>query len=113
MGKNVAHKVFDDTFKLLDTDKSGEFDFIEFLEFMRMIVDQQGPIGNQEETMKLAQKPKDLETRILRRVLEYFRLTKVTISSFTSAELISYFCEYMNVKPEANLQLVLEVKTVG
>jgi hypothetical protein len=78
-----------------------------------MIVDQQGPMANQDEQQKLALRPKDLGTRILRRVLEYFRLAKHYVRSLSHNELIRLFCEYMCVKPEANLHTVLEVKTVG
>jgi Ca2+-binding EF-hand superfamily protein len=113
MNKHVTHKVFDETFRSLDSDGSGELDFMEFLEFMKMIVDQQGPLGNQEDVQKLAQKPKDLEIRILRRVLEYFRLAKNYINSLNQHELVNLFCEFMCVKPEADLHRVLDVKTVG
>jgi Ca2+-binding EF-hand superfamily protein len=114
MNKNVTHRIFDETFRKLDSDGSGELDFMEFLEFMKMIVDQQGPMGNLSEgSTKLAQKPKDLETRILRRVLEYFRLAKHYIQSLPRDDLLSLFCEYLGVKPDQNLQNVLEVKTVG
>lgn len=113
MNKHVSHKVFEETFRALDEDSSGELDFLEFLRFMKMIVDQQGPMANQDEQQKLALRPKDLEKRILRRVLEYFRLAKHYVRSLSHNELIRLFCEYMCVKPEANLHTVLEVKTVG
>merc|ERR1719265_2562270 len=75
MGKQVSHKIFDECFCKLDTEGSGSFDFLEFLEFMRMMADYQCP-GENENVQKLAQRPKDLDIRILQRVLEYFRLTK-------------------------------------
>jgi len=113
MNKHVTHKVFEETFRHLDTDGSGELDFLEFLEFMKMIVDQQGPMGNQEEAQKLAQKPKDLDTRILRRVLEYFRLAKHYINALSQEDLVDLFCEYLGLKPDGDLHAALKVKTVG
>lgn len=113
MNKSVTHKVFEETFKKLDSDSSGELDFLEFLEFMKLIVDQLGPMANNEEQQKLAQKPKELDTRILRRVLEYFRLAKHYIQSLTHDDLVGLFCEYMALKPDQDLLKGLDVKTVG
>jgi Ca2+-binding EF-hand superfamily protein len=113
MGKQVSDKVFQDTFESLDTDGSGEFDFMEFLQFMKLIIDQVGAIGNQEEHQKFAQRPRDLETRVLRRVLEYFRLAKHYVQSLSHEELVELFCVYMNVKPETHLHTTLGVDTIG
>lgn len=113
MNKTVSHRVFEDTFRKVDVDGSGELDFMEYLEFMKLIIDLQGPMANAEESTKLAQKPKDLEMRVLRRVLEYFRLSKQYIQSLQREELVNIFCEYLGVKPDQNLQTALEVKTLG
>merc|ERR1719284_1740094 len=113
MQKNVSHKVFEETFKALDKDGNGDLDFLEFLSFMKMIMEYQGfETQRIEETQKLAQKPQNLDIRILRRVLEYFRLAKSYIQSLAHEDLVMLFCEYFNLKPDQNLQLALEVKTV-
>lgn len=107
MGKQITHEVFDTTFTSLDTDGSGELDFKEFLAFMKMNRDEE-----KEETQKLAKKPKELDGRVLRRVLEYFKLAKHYVSSLAHEELVSLFCEYFQIQPTDNLHSILEVKTV-
>mmetsp|Transcript_100007 Transcript_100007/g.173527 ORF Transcript_100007/g.173527 Transcript_100007/m.173527 type:complete len:963 (-) Transcript_100007:11-2899(-) len=111
MRKHVSTESFETSFRALDKDGSGELDFTEFLSFMRMMRDGEGI--SSEETQKLAVKARNLDTRILRRVLEYFRLARRYINSLNHDDLVNLFCEYFKVGPHTNLHEVLDVRTVG
>merc|ERR1712113_1366842 len=72
MNRKIATEVFDSIFAKLDSDGSGELDFLEFVSFMKMLRDGDGAAFTSDDVQKLATKAKNLDTRVLRRVLEYF-----------------------------------------
>merc|ERR1711943_54072 len=86
---------------------------MEFLNFMKVIREHLGESSHNEETQKLETKAQNLETRIIRRVLEYFKLAKAYINSLSHEDAVNLFCEYFKVGPTTNLHDALEVKTVG
>lgn len=45
----VTHEAFDESFRVLDADRSGELDFIEFTHLMRMLRDRQGMFKTSED----------------------------------------------------------------
>jgi len=112
MGKELSQRSFDALFKNVDNDGTGFLDYMEFLHFMKeMRESEMSPNG--EDRQQLATKAQHLEMRVLRRSLEYFRISKHYIETLDQQELVNLFCEFFKVTPMANLQLALKVKTVG
>jgi len=109
--KNVPPEVFEDVFEKLDEDNSGSLDFQEFLEFMKIVRDGDGAFA--EEAGKLQQKVVQLEVRLLRNILEKFKLSKMYVDSLTKDELVDLFCDFFSVTPNSDLKESLGVKTVG
>jgi len=109
--KQVTAYAFDAAFKSLDQDGSGELEFTEFLHFMKIMRDSEGISA--EDSQRLAKKAMHLSTRVLQRVLEYFRLGRQYIMSLCHDELVDLFCDYFRVSPNTNIHDVLDVKTVG
>lgn len=113
MNRKIASEVFDSIFAKLDSDGSGELDFLEFVSFMKMLRDGDGAAFTSDDVQKLATKAKNLDTRVLRRVLEYFRLAKHYINSLSHDDLVGLFCEFFKVQPNTNLHDALDVRTVA
>merc|ERR1712048_1490061 len=111
MQKSVAGDVFTQYFKMLDHDESGELEFLEFLEFMRLIRDGEGFFS--DEPQKLESQAMFLDLRILRRVLEIFRISKAYLLSMSKMELVEMFCDYLGIGRQDNLNKVLGVSTVA
>eukprot|EP00928_Gymnodinium_smaydae_P031221 TRINITY_DN22985_c0_g1_i1.p1 TRINITY_DN22985_c0_g1~~TRINITY_DN22985_c0_g1_i1.p1 ORF type:complete len:1051 (+),score=255.24 TRINITY_DN22985_c0_g1_i1:389-3154(+) len=111
MDKKVSQHAFEAAFAGLDSDGSGELDFLEFLEFMQLLRDGEGVFG--EETQKLTTRAKFLETQLLRRLLENFRLTRMYLYSLTQPELVDLFCTQFDIDPNANLPQELGITSVG
>lgn len=107
MRKHVSPDAFQAAFKSLDKDGSGEFDFLEFLMFMKMMHE------GEEETAKLAPKAKNLDVRVLKRVLEYFRISKTYANSLNKHDLVALFCDYFEITPNTNLGDALHISTVA
>lgn len=66
-----------------------------------------------EDMHKLAMHVKALEIRVLRRVLEYFRLSRSYIQSLPMQELVDVFCDIFEIDPDDNIHEKLHIKTVG
>ena len=111
MGKEFPPRAFDLMFKTIDKDGTGSLDFMEFLAFYQKL--RENDAAQHEKRQQLATKAKDLERRVLRRTLEYFRLSKHYIESLNHADLVALFCEFFKVTPYTPLHEVLEVKTVA
>lgn len=110
MQKTVPADVVQSIFEQLDEDCSGCLDFREFLELMRFLRDKDGYFS--EDPQKLASRARFLETRVLRRLLEYFHLGKVYLVSLSKDELVETFCEYMGVNDNSDLHEMLGISTV-
>jgi len=108
---NMSVKAFEALFKQIDKDGTGALDFMEFLSFFNLM--RNSDLHDKEDAHKLEKRASNLEIRVLRRVLEYFRLGQQYISSLSHEELVSLFCEYFTVTATTNLHEALEVKTVG
>mmetsp|Transcript_115679 Transcript_115679/g.247229 ORF Transcript_115679/g.247229 Transcript_115679/m.247229 type:complete len:939 (+) Transcript_115679:158-2974(+) len=111
MGKQVPIDAFETAFYSLDVDGNGELDFLEFLDFLRLMRDGEGIFA--EDSQKLATQAKFLETRLLRRGLEYFRLSKVYINSQTREELIDLVCDFFKINPNDDIYEKLKVRNVS
>lgn len=112
MRKSVPSDVFSKAFKALDSDGSGELDFQEFMGFMQMMRDNEGLFA--EEAQKLAHKAIQLDTRVLKRVLEYFHLSGSYISSLEKDELASLFCDFLGIADSStDLHHALGIRSVG
>lgn len=111
MGKDLSPKVFDPMFKKVDIDGTGLLNYMEFLHFMKEMRESETYLS--EDRQQLATKAQLLEMRVLRRSIEYFRISKHYIETLDHQELVNLFCEFFKITPMANLQLALEVKTVG
>lgn len=104
---NVPTQKFKQAFESVDEDDSGVLDFVEFMHFMSHIRD-----GGVAEEPKLPSKAKFLDVRLLRRVLEYFRLSKDYIKSLNKEDLLTINCDYFAISPECDLQETLNVSTL-
>jgi len=112
MRKDIPRKTFEPLFKSIDVDDSGFLNFLEFLSLIKLLRESEGD-KNTEDVHKLPTKPALLETRILRQVLEYFRMNASYVQSLHQDDLVGLFCEYFKVAPTTNLHEALDVRTVG
>lgn len=111
MEKKVTAEVFDNAFETLDADGSGELDFQEFLAFMRMMRESEGLFS--EGSQQLANRVREIDLRVLRRVLTYFHLSQKYLNSLSQDELVTLFDDYFGVSENANLHDVLKISSVG
>eukprot|EP00927_Polykrikos_kofoidii_P025612 TRINITY_DN22982_c0_g1_i1.p1 TRINITY_DN22982_c0_g1~~TRINITY_DN22982_c0_g1_i1.p1 ORF type:complete len:868 (-),score=182.50 TRINITY_DN22982_c0_g1_i1:165-2768(-) len=111
MDMKVSQHSFESAFTMLDTDKNGELDFLEFLDFMQLMRDGEGLFS--EDSQKLASRPKYLEASLLRRILENFRLTKSYLNSLSKDELVDTFCHLFELDPACNMCVELNITSVG
>jgi Ca2+-binding EF-hand superfamily protein len=112
MRKDMKQKEFDQLFKSIDKDGTGHLCFLEFLEFMKTLRDSEAK-EHAEDMQKLATKAKLLENRVLRRVLEYFRLSRQYTNSLSHDDLVDIFCGCFAITPVQNLHEALDVKCVS
>jgi len=109
MRKHVSQEMFDSSFAVLDADGSGELDFKEYLDLMKLLRDGEGLFS--EDESKLPSKMKWLDSRMQRRALEYFKLSKGYIISLSKQESMDLLCFFLNVKPADNLHDKFKVTT--
>lgn len=111
MRKQVSQDAFESAFRALDQDGSGELDFLEFLDFMRLLHDGEGIFSEAQEPF--ARRVRFLEGRVLRRALELGGLSKAYVSALPAEDLVALFCTVFEVGPNDNLQEKLRVSSVG
>merc|ERR1712217_420828 len=111
MKKHVSQESFNVAFAKLALDSNSELDFRKFLDFMRLLREIDGIFV--EDLHKLAMHVKSLETRVLRRALEYFRFSRTYIQAIPTQELIDIFCDLFDIDPDDNIQERLHVKNLG
>merc|ERR1712039_251025 len=80
-------------------------------EFIRLMRESEGIFA--DDTHKLASQAKHLDTRVLRRVLEYFRMSKLYLSSLSKDQLIALFCDSFKISANDNIHDKLHIRTVG
>jgi len=108
LGKNAPAEILADSFSQLDDDGSGTLDFFEFLELMRIVRDSDGLFN--DEADRLSTKVKYIDSRLLRSVLERFKLTKVYVQSLSKDDLVELFNDFFGLGPDANIHISLGVK---
>merc|ERR1740129_274247 len=111
MRKDISNDTFEKAFSTLDADNSGHLNFLEFLGFLQLMRDGEGIFA--EEIQRLQHCVELMDVRILRRVLEVFRLSKMYVQSLSPEDVVSLCCDYLGVSPSTNVHEVLECKTVG
>jgi len=111
MRKHVSHDAFEAAFTALDGDGNGELDFLEFLDFMKLLRDGEGLFS--ENTQNLPTKARFCDQRVLRRVLEYFGITKAYVNSLSLDELVALFCSSFKISTDDSIHEKLHVNTVG
>lgn len=109
MRLSVTEEAFRSAFTTLDADHSGELNFREFLDMMRLMRDGEGLFA--ASSQKLPAQVKFLDVRILRRTLEYFRYSKAHINLLDKSELIGAFCDSFGIAPIDNLRVKLAIST--
>eukprot|EP00415_Alexandrium_ostenfeldii_P005169 UN5169 len=107
----VSNEQFVQAFEKLDSDNSGALGFIEFLEFVRMI--QQGEGIFSDHAQKLPSQLKNVEMRVLRRVLDIFHFSKTYASSLPKETLMEHVCNCLEIGATANLHEQHGVWSVG
>lgn len=111
MGRSLKKDEFDLFFKELDANGSGDLEFKEFLELMRVVRDKES-VFSDRCYMHLHKTPHQLESHVLRRVLENMRMAKNYTIVLNHAELVEVFCGYFNISPDDDLEDQLRVKSV-
>jgi len=111
MRKKVDSNVLEETFLQLDVDKSGELDFREFLDLMRLLRDEEGIFS--EEQQLFPKQPCQLEVQIMQRTLGCFSLSKAYVASLSKEDLLTLFCDTLDVKKDDDIYAKLNVKNTG
>jgi len=109
--KHPSQEALEAAFKALDTDRSGELCFKEYLFLMQAMRDGEGIFADDQQ--RLHMKVKNLDCRVLRRCLDYFKLSREYVMSQSREELVMLFCDYMGVQENYNLEEVLGTRTIG
>eukprot|EP00928_Gymnodinium_smaydae_P028647 TRINITY_DN2179_c0_g3_i2.p1 TRINITY_DN2179_c0_g3~~TRINITY_DN2179_c0_g3_i2.p1 ORF type:complete len:851 (-),score=156.08 TRINITY_DN2179_c0_g3_i2:194-2746(-) len=110
MHKNISWETVEATYQRLECDGDGDLDFLEFLELMQLMRDNEGLFS--EDLLTLEPYANRLELRILRRSLEQFRIAKLYLIALNRTDLIRMFCEYIGVHPTENIHKALNISTV-
>lgn len=99
-------------FSSLDADASGELDFHEFLELIRLLRDTDGTLSTHTSPAELPVEVRFIETRILRMTLAQFGLSKAYLMTLKRNELTGMFSTYMGVDTTTNLKQSIGICTV-
>jgi len=111
LGKPVSMDVCQEAFATLDCDGNYTLCFYEFLEFMRIMRDQEGLFGDQLTVLE--SKVCLLDLRLLRNTLEAFKLSKIYLCSLDKEDLVELFNDYFSLAADANLHEALGVKSIA
>jgi calcium-binding protein CML len=107
---SVPTAVVENVFGQLDQDESGQLDFLEFLEFMRIMRDTEGMAL--ESALPLGKRVAQLDTRVVRRALEIFRLNKSYLLTLPEKQLHEIFCAYLGVSVDVDLHKHFNITTI-
>lgn len=112
MQHNSTWQAFEQTWNLLDKDSSGSLEFIEFIDFMRLMRDGEGVFAIDAD-QKLPSQVKKLDERTLRSVLGAYGLSKSYLWALEKAQLLQRFCDSLGVTQNDSLQEVLKLTTLS
>lgn len=112
MQHNSTWQAFEQTWALLDKDSSGSLEFIEFIDFMRLMRDGEGVFAVDAD-QKLPSQVKKLDERTLRSVLGAYGLSKSYLWALDKAQLLQRFCDSLGVTLNDSLQEVLKLTTLS
>eukprot|EP00440_Ansanella_granifera_P069688 gb/GFBE01075608.1/.p1 GENE.gb/GFBE01075608.1/~~gb/GFBE01075608.1/.p1 ORF type:complete len:959 (+),score=201.49 gb/GFBE01075608.1/:1-2877(+) len=111
MQRKVPADAFDAAFDALDSDSSGDLDFCEFIDFMKMMRDSQGIFAVEEE-MQFPRKAMFLEERLMRLLLGKFNFTSSYLRALDRASLLHIFCSSFGIREDEDFQAKLGVTTL-
>jgi len=109
--KTVSNDAFENAFRSVDTDFSGELTFIEFLDFVKVLRDAEGIFA--DDGCRLPSKLKFLDLRIIRCALVHFGCNKAYVSSLSMQDTQDRFCYYFGIYPNDNIHDRLRVSSVA
>jgi len=98
MNKPYTDESFELAFTEYDDDESGALDFMEFVNFMKGMRDQDGLFSDQ--TFQLPLRAKRLETRVIRMLLSHLNLSKSYLWSMDKTSLINLFYASFGITDE-------------
>jgi len=108
--KPVSGEAFENAFHILDADQSGSLEFLEFIDFMKLLRDGEG-IFAEDQQHRLAEQAIWLEDRVLRSALGHLNISKSFLYSVDRDKLIDLFCVSFVIKPKDLFQDKLNIRS--
>lgn len=106
---NVVSEKFKAAFNQVDQDGNGNFDFFEFMAFMKVIRDSTHLL---EDKPARPMKVQEFDARELRRILELCRLSKEYVKEMTKEEMVGMTCDFLGVKETDDLAETMNMESI-
>jgi len=115
--KSVLHDSFECALRTLDQDQDGSLDFLEFIEFVRLLRDGEGLFAEDrsvgEPSTPFSNRVKHMDVRTLRWALELAGLSKAYLIVLSAEKILPLFCSTFGVSPDDNLQDALQIHSMA
>lgn len=108
---NSTQSAFLKTWNEVDKDGNMEFDFLEFVEFLRLMGFGGAGQALPADAHKVQLLANELDVWLLRRTLQEFSIPKRYLLGLLKGDLLELFCHYMGVRPTDHLTKALGVLT--